>query len=297
MRRAYTILALLLASTLLVLSACAARQAARPTGVRSTEAELSLEKQVEAPAPMPTAMPSSASASMPRRIIYEARLELVVTDTDATSKRITAIAEELGGYVADASLYRVNDEMEGRLTVRVPQERFDEALARFRDLAVRVDRESIKTNDVTDQYVDLQARLKNLEATEVELRELLTDVRKRTQRASDVMEVYRELANVRQEIEQVKGRIQMLDKLTALSTITITLHPYELSQPVTTKWDPRVTLRRAWIALISVMQRLVDVIIYLVVVVVPVLLLILTPLAVVILLVRQVVRRRRRGSQ
>lgn len=242
------------------------------------------------PAPPPLEM-APAAATVTRRIIYEADLELVVQDTEDVVRQVTGIAEELGGYIADANVYRVNDSMEGRLTVRVPQERFEEALDRFRSLAVRVERESRRTDDVTDQFVDLEARLKNLETTEEELRELLTEVRKRTQRASDVMEVYRQLADVRGQIERIKGQMQMLEQLTSLATIRVALRPYELSQPVSTGWDPRVTLRRAWIALLGALQWLMDLAIYLVVVVVPVGIIILLPTGLLIYFIWWRVRR------
>ncbi len=237
---------------------------------------------------------SETVPEIPRRIIYEAHIVISVDDPEATAEEIAALVKSMGGYVADASLYRYNDKMAGTMTVRVPQERFDEARERIRSLARRVDREELKTNDVTSEYVDLQARLKNLEATEEELRALLTEVRKRAQRASDVLEVYRELTQVRSQIEQIKGRLQMLDKLTTFATITIELRPYELAQPVSSRWDPRITLHRAWGTLVNVFHVLVDAAIYLVVVVLPVLIVVAIPIALVITLIRFLVRRRQK---
>ena len=231
-----------------------------------------------------------------RRIIYEAHMVIAVQDPETTAEAIGDLVKSMGGYVAEANLYRYDDKMAGMVIVRVPQERFDEARQRIRELAVRVDREEIKTNDVTSEYVDLQARLKNLEATEEELRALLTEVRKRAQRASDVLEVYRELTQVRSQIEEIKGRLQVLNKLTTYATITVELRPYELAQPASGRWDPRLTLHRAWGTLVTVFHALVDVGIYLVVVVLPVLVIIAIPIAVVLLLVRAFVRRRRQAG-
>lgn len=239
---------------------------------------------------------AEAVPEIPRRIIYEGHLVISVDDPEATADQIAALVKEMGGYVADASLYRYNDKMAGRMTVRVPQVRFDEARERIRSLARRVDREELQTNDVTSEYVDLQARLKNLEATEEELRALLTEVRKRAQRASDVLDVYRELTRVRSEIEQIKGRLQMLDKLTTFATITVELRPYELAQPVSGRWDPRITLHQAWTTLINVFHVLVDVGIYLVVVGLPVLVVAAIPITVLVALVRSLVRRRTRSG-
>ncbi|NPA91817.1 MAG: DUF4349 domain-containing protein [Chloroflexi bacterium] len=249
------------------------------------------------PAPVPkealTEVTSSLEESIPaqRRIIYEADLELVVEDTQAAVDQITTLVEDMGGYVVSASLYRTDDILAGEMTVRVPQERFHEALKKLGELAVRVDREAIHTNDVTQEYVDLEARLKNLEATEKELRALLSEVRKETKSASDIIEIYRELTRVRSEIDQVKARLENLNKLTTYATIRITLTPYELSQPVSSRWNPLETLHRAWRTLLRGIQWLVDLVIYLVVVILPLALLALIPLIILIYLIRWIIRR------
>ncbi len=289
----YTILALLLISALA--AGCAARAPVPAPAVQKEVAPARVEYSREAPGVIVEKTAAKPSVEVPleepRRIIYEARMVISVEDPEATAQAISALVKSLGGYVADANLYRQNEKMAGTVTVRVPQEKFDEARERIRDLAKRVDREELNTNDVTSEYVDLQARLKNLEATEEELRALLTEVRKRAQRASDVLEVYRELTRVREEIEALKGRLQVLDKLTTYATITVELRPYELAQPAGGRWDPRVTLHRAWGTLVNLLHTLVDVGIYLVVVVLPVLVLMAIPIAILVVMVRALVRR------
>ncbi len=276
---------------------------ARATPSRSAEEVRIVTKEVEAITEKPSAPPTytftkerfTAQAEEPRRIIYEADLELVVEDPEQAGDQITDLAEGLGGYVAEATFYRYSDKMAGRMTLRVPQERFQEALDQLRALAVRVDREELRTDDVTAEYVDLQARLRNLEATEEELRALLTEVRKRTQKASDVLAVYRELTQVREEIERIKGRLQMLETLTAFATIRVELRPYELTQPTTpTRWDPRITLHQAWGTLLGLLRGLVDLMIYAVVVVLPVLIIVALPILAFLALVRFLIRRRRK---
>ena len=207
---------------------------------------------------------------------------------------IAQLAAQLDGYIVSSNLYRVNGRLRGTLSLRVPQDRFEEALTRLRALAVRVDQETRQTQDVTTEYVDLQARLTNLEATEEELRALLTEVRKRSQRASDVLEVYRELTRVREEIERIKGRIQMLDRLTSYATIEVTLVPYELREPIAERWDPRVTLYRAWGTLVRGVQLVVDGLIYALVVGAPVLVVLTVPVGGLYFIGRWVWRRIRR---
>jgi hypothetical protein len=103
-------------------------------------------------------------------------LDLAVRDTDAAAQRIKALAGALGGFVSDVTAQRVESLMEYEITLRVPVERLDDALADLRRLSTRVDREQLATEDVTDRYVDLAARLKTLLATETELRALLAEV-------------------------------------------------------------------------------------------------------------------------
>ncbi len=241
--------------------------------------------------------PVAVSPSLPegtRRIIYTASLVLVVEDPETAAPMIAQLAAQLDGYIVSSNLYRVNGRLRGTLSLRVPQDRFEEALTRLRALAVRVDQETRQTQDVTTEYVDLQARLTNLEATEEELRALLTEVRKRSQRASDVLEVYRELTRVREEIERIKGRIQMLDRLTSYATIEVTLVPYELREPIAERWDPRVTLYRAWGTLVRGVQLVVDGLIYALVVGAPVLVVLTVPVGGLYFIGRWVWRRIRR---
>ena len=94
--------------------------------------------------------------------------------------------------------------MRGYISIRVPDDKFESALAELRDLAVRVTSESTDSQDVTEEYVDLQSRLKNAEATESQYLALLgkaTDV-------EDILRIYDSLSRVRQEIEQIKGRLK-----------------------------------------------------------------------------------------
>ncbi len=278
-RRLRLLIPLIFIILVTVFGGCASRKAPSP-------AMPALEQ-----GPLPKSPPiheettARANAELPdvdRRIIYEAEITLVVQDTKAAADDIEQLAKQLGGYVVEANLYRREGTLVGNMTLRVPQERFEDALARLSALAVRVDRQSIHTQDVTSEYVDLEARLKNLEATEEELRALLKEVREQTKSASDIMEVYRELTRVREQIEQIKGRLQMLDKLTTYATIRVELTPYALSQPLSSRpWDPRVTLYHAWGTLLNVLQLLANAFIYLIIVVIPALALVLIPIAIV----------------
>jgi len=245
---------------------------------------------------MPTPMPAPAVLEAPgvpeekaaltslteRMIIRKAELKLVVQDTKKAITQVESMAKEMGGYVSQSNAWKEEDQLRATLVIMVPAERFEEALAHLRDMSVDVLRESVSGQDVTEEYTDLSARLKNLEATEKELRELLTTVRERTGKAEDILAVYRELTKIRGQIEQVKGRMQYLEQMTAFSTITVELIPNVLAQPVTaTRWQPLRVLWQASRALVRALQALITLLIWLVVFGLPLLLIIgLPPVAI-----------------
>ncbi len=221
---------------------------------------------------------------------------MVVADTEPTLKSITALVASAGGYVADSKAWRENDQLRARVSVRIPAEKLDNTLEAIKKLAVRVERENIGGKDVTEEYSDLNAQLVNLEATENELRELLTEVRQKTQKAEDILQVYQELTKVRGEIERAKGRMQFLSNQTALATANLDLIPDVLAKPVVEPgWRPLETLRNAGRALVNALKGLVDVAIWLAVYLLPLLIVIAIPIVLFVLLIRWLVRRRRRS--
>ena len=222
---------------------------------------------------------------------------MVVADTEPALKSITALVGAAGGYVADSKAWRENAQLRARVSVRIPAEQLDATLEAIKKLAVRVERENVGGKDVTEEFSDLNAQLINLEATEKELRELLTEVRQKTQKAEDVLQVYQELTKVRGEIERIKGRMQFLSNQTALATANLDLIPDVLAKPVVEPgWRPLETLRDAGRALVNALKGLVDVMIWLAVYLLPLLIVIAIPIVGFVLLIRWLVRRRRRKT-
>lgn len=220
--------------------------------------------------------PSPAPTPSPRKLIRTVELQLAVKDTEAAARQVETLASSLGGYVADVNAQRVESLMHYRMTLRVPAERLDEAVSALRGLAVRVDREQVSTEDVTDRYIDLAARLRTLQATEAELRELLAESRERQRKVEDVMAIYRELTEIRSQIEQIQGQLNALDKLTALSTLNLSLYPDVAAAPIVRdEWRPSETVRGSARTLVKILRFLADLVIVLGIVVVPVLLLFL----------------------
>ena len=229
-----------------------------------------------------------------RKLVKTVDLEMRVADTTATAERLRELVGGMGGYVSALSSERRNELLYYTLTLRVPVDRLEDALRRVKTLAERVERESIRTEDVTQQWFDMEARLTTLRATENELRQLLAEARQRRQEVDDIMAVYTRLLEIRTSIEQLQAQQEALRGLTSLSTINVQLVSTEAAKPlVDVGWSPNTTLRRSFRTLVSTLQSLADVAIALIVVVLPIGLLIALPIW---LLARLWRRARRRGD-
>lgn len=238
--------------------------------------------------------PAADYAATERLIIRNADLDIVVEDTEEAVDEIDAMADELGGYVIESNLQQYQEGMRARLRIRVPADSLDTALERIRDLAVEVNNENISGQDVTEEYVDLQSRLRHLEATE----ERLLTFMEEAEDTEAALEVYDRLQNIQAEIEQVRGRIQYLEESAALATISINITPSELAQPLQVGgWRPQGTLRDAFESLIKVLQFFVDALIVIVVLIAPVVAVIALPLIGLFFLIRGIIRRRRRAKK
>ena len=143
-------------------------------------------------------------------------MENVVESVDG----IADLANEMGGWVVSSSIESKDEgESIATISIRVPAERFDETIKALRDLAVEVTHESSDSKDVTEEYVDLESELRNLEATESQYLELM----KRADAVDEVLKVQAKLSEVRSRIEQTEGRMQYLERSSATSIIEIHL--------------------------------------------------------------------------
>jgi hypothetical protein len=279
----------LLALTIVGCAAAPARQllegerAGAPAPMEDAEFEAPREESA-------SSAPVADYPSAERLIIRNADLDIVVQDTEGAVDEITAMAEEMGGYVIESNLQHYQEGMRARLRIRVPADSLDTALDRIHELAVEVNNESTSGQDVTEEYVDLQSRLRHLEATEERLLTFMAEA----EDTEAALEVYDRLRNIQAEIEQVRGRIQYLEDSAAMATISINITPSELAQPLQVGgWRPQGTLRDAFESLIRVLQFFVDALIVIVVLIAPVVAVIALPLIGLFFLIRRVIRRRR----
>ena len=151
--------------------------------------EVAVEKVVEKPVqtddaaksePLPPIagdIPSGAPPRANRLIIKDAELELTVEDTDVAIDRLTQIVDDAGGYIISSRVWYEkwldSDYKYASLTLGIPVEQFEATMRRLRGIALKVDDERASGQDVTDEYVDLESRLRNLEATRDRIREFL----------------------------------------------------------------------------------------------------------------------------
>jgi len=181
----------------------------------------------------------SEEAGIDRRLVKTGYITLEVNDITEAIAGITGVAEELDGYVVSSNEQGDKDITYGRISIRVPSDRFDEAFDKLRKLAIKVTNKSTDSQDVTEEYSDLQAQLRNLEATEAQYLELL----KKAETVEDTLKVYQQLSNVRQQIERIKGRIQYLERTSDMALIEVSL---QKTKPIDgTSWSALETLKSA----------------------------------------------------
>ena len=250
-------------------------------------------REVEAPAREP-ADPVTDDAVTQRLIIRNAMVDIVVQDTEETVAEITAMADELGGWVIESRLRSFEEGVRAHLRIRVPAESLDVALERIREQALEVNSETITGQDVTDEYVDLRSRRRHLEATEERLLAFMDEA----EDTEAALEVYDRLQSIQAQIEQVRGRMEYLEQSAAMATITLEITPSRLAQPLQLgRWQPRGTVRDAFASLIRVLQFFVDALIVIVVLIAPVAAVIALPIIGAFLVIRGLLRRRQQREK
>lgn len=233
-----------------------------------------------------------------RMIVRTASLSLVVEDTEESLEAIEALAAELDGYISELSTWRANEELAATITLRVPAQSFDQARERIKALGLETENENVSGQDVTEEYIDLEARLHNLEVTEGELLELLASAQETHRDAESILAIYREISNVRQQIEQIQGRMQYLENASALATLTVNLTMREEEEPVVQAgWEPLRHARDALRTLVNALKLLVDLFIWVALFFLPLLAILALPFILSWLGWRLWRRRRRRSRE
>lgn len=242
----------------LVLAGCADRDAssaASPPYEPEAKAEAAEEQGIAQASAAPA--PVEADQVRARKLIQNAELHVEVDAYPATRRKLDALLASVGGFVADAQIdHRDGEVSRATLTLRVPSDK----LAVFLDEAAgsgKVIHERLTAKDITEGYYDTQARLKNAKRVEARLVEILGA---QASTMKDLLEVERELARVREEIERHEGRIRLWDQQVGLSTVELTLvthQTYVAATPPTLGERLHAALSGSFGALVGVGKALV----------------------------------------
>ena len=167
---------------------------------------------------------TSYAVAADRIVIRTAYLIIVVDDVTAALQQINTLSETYGGFVVNSNISEDRSRLYAYINFRVDSARFNDTLQALHNLSVDVKSESTSGQDVTEQYTDLASRLRNLEASEAQLLELMTHAGT----VQEILSVQRELTNTREEIELIKGQMQYLEQSSAMALFTVTLEQSKL---------------------------------------------------------------------
>ncbi len=205
-----------------------------------------------------------------RRVIRNANLSVEVADVDAALNAATALSTRFGGYVLSTQTWQagqMGEQTAARLRFAVPVEQFEAALEAARALG-DAQQETVGSQDVTAEFIDLEARLTNLEATATRIRGFLDEA----ENVEEALAVNGELSHIEEQIEQTKGRLNALMQQTAFSTVEVELLPLPpAADPAetlrtTAQWTPLRTIDDALGVLVEVAQVGLNALIWLLIV-------------------------------
>jgi len=209
-------------------------------------------------APANAAAPG-AQQDLQRLVIKTADLSLQVDSARDAEATLRTLVGQLGGYVVKVETSGTDEQMTSHVTFRVPADRFDQALSGVQGLAKKVLARTVGGDDVTEEFVDLESRLKNLEATRDRLQSFLD----KAENVDDALKVNQSLSDQQGQIEQIKGRKQFLQQSASLSTISVTLSPLPAIASIVEDegWQPLGVARNALRELVSFGQGLATLVI------------------------------------
>ncbi len=297
--------------SLLLLTSC--------SPVATPSARYSLDAQSSMPEALPTqaaamdpaapaagnakgAVTGNAASSVPsaeRMVIRNAQISMVVDEPGRAMETISRMASGMGGYVVSSNLYKTasTGDVEipaAQITVRVAADRLNDALTQIhaltKDPAKDITSEVVTGQDVTKEYTDLSSRLKNLQETEAQLREIM----KSAQKTEDVLAVYNQISQINEQIEIIQGQMQYYKESAALSSIAVNLTARVAIKPVeVTGWKPEGIARDALQSLVNTLQFIASAAIWIILYILPTLLIIAIPLIILFLIIRALMRRNR----
>lgn len=189
-----------------------------------------------------------------RLVIQNSSLSLQVKDVRAASERIISYTREIGGFMVNSYFNNPGESPSATVTVRVPTAQLNPALKYFRDLSIKVVSENLQGEDVTDQYVDNQAKLDTLNTTKAKFQQIMD----KATEISDILNIQQQLISIESQIDGVKGQQQYLEKSAELTSITIYLSTDEFSLPYapSDSWRADIIFKQAVRAVVGTLRQI-----------------------------------------
>ena len=236
------------------------------------------------PAPVP------ATDTVDRKIITNSNFSLLVKNVTESIDKIKAKVTQASGYAIDSNIRRGETYESADLTLRIPSNKVDEISAYLRSISVKVVSENVSGNDITDQYVDIEGRIRELQAVKAKLEQIMNSA----SGSDEMLRVFRQINDINTQIDSYKGQLTYMDRASATSRLTVALSTDELSLPYSPAqpWRPEVVFKTAVRSLLTTLQSIGTFIIW-VGVYIPLIIL----FVVVYLIVKKVVQKRKNTPQ
>lgn len=228
--------ALFMIILILIVSACSSSEESKMDSSGSSSKEITnadFAEKSEKPAPEETTVQNDSKTAAPipqdRKVIYTADMSVRVKSYQEAVSSIQKTLSSLGGYIMESNTYSGEEDepQEGTLTVKVPQEAFQSFLNTVEKGSIKVENQTVSGQDVTEEYVDLESRLKSKKTVE----ERLLSFMKEAQKTDDLLKISNDLSAVQEEIEQLTGRINYLNNQTSFATVSIHLSENKINVP------------------------------------------------------------------
>ncbi len=235
---------------------------------------------------VPLTYPVNDAAPRPnitdRKVITNSNFSLLVKDVNDTVDKIKQETISLSGYVISSNIDRTQYATNADIQIRVPINRVEEVTKYLRGLAVKVVSENVNGNDITDQYVDIQERINQLNTEKAKMEEIMQNAKT----VSEMMEVQQALFTVQDQIDSYKGQLVYFDGTTSTTKLTVSLSTDELSLPYAPAqpWRPEVIFKTAVRSLLGTLQGLGSIGIWL---------LVYSPLFIIAYLIYRLIRRKK----
>lgn len=208
---------LLIFSLCLALLSCDRRETANFVG------DATLEDNAEPPAVSlrrPKQPAAGDAVAAERKLIRNGSLSFETSDVKKTKTAIDAICKELNAYISNESQNNYSSRLQYNQTIRVTADKFDLLIQKVEAEASRVEGKNVNTEDVTEEFIDVEARLKTKKDLETRYREIL----KRAKTVEEIITIERQIAEVRSDIESMEGRLKYLSSQVAYSTLTVSFY-------------------------------------------------------------------------